>query len=221
VIPGSFRCGGLRPAAPLLIALALTLSFASADAKPRFEFEVSPAYTSFDYDEELDGWDNGGTLSFTAGAHVEFPLSPGLGLQTGLSYARYSNHVEFVRSFAGEFWIRQQYVVVPARLTIRPEASRRWYLGVGPQAGWLATAETEIEYQPPYQDLSATTGQRDGLRKWVLIGAAEGGTEFRAGARQIRLGLRYTRSVTPVIVNGRWFSDWAVQSIEGVVGLVW
>lgn len=216
---------------PRIIARAATvacfvLAAPTAGAALRVEIEAAPTYAWLlrNYDHDLSKLY--GRPSFAVGTHVEFRPSPRVGLQTGLRFERFGDRLKVSDpAFFGPWQNRltASYVLVPARLTVRPAASR-WYVALGPEAGWLAAARGEREFSFPapfYLQSGSFYDARSSLRRWTLVGSAEGGVDLDIGPQKVRVGLRFSRGLTPSNPGGSWVSNWHIQSLEGVLGLVW
>lgn len=191
-----------------------------ADAQSlRPGFEINGSFSTLVYDEPLDGWNPGGSLSFGMRAFAEVPLSPSFHLQSGVRFTKIKNHVEFgptadyPRVREGEFSITQNYISVPVHLGYRVFAGPA-YLIVGPEFGYLLSSESSTDNQRP-ESLTKK------MNRFNLALAGGLGAAFRLNEHRLHVEARLVRGLTGVAKEMKdlsWAIDWTTREFGIAVG---
>jgi outer membrane protein with beta-barrel domain len=217
----------------VMLTLLLPGATSPAFARLRPGIEAGLDVSSLHYDENFPfvPWDKEWRTSFTGGATLEIMQHGRFTLVSGLRYVQQGNRVKFdtgpdpLFQLVGEFRIVQNYLAVPALVELRLLGSRRLFVSLGPEIGFLLSGrliveETEIsggrrdestEYRNIRDDLDPTDVTLD----------AGTGFEFPMENHVGVVQIRYTHGLTGVAKKDQWFSDWKTRGVEVIAGVRW
>lgn len=150
---------------------------------------------------------------------------------TGARYVRYSNRVHYDTGpepygRAGRYRTDQDYVSVPVLLALRPLSSRRLFLTVGPEVGFLLSGRLYVQETRTYfgnEDLPWDVNIRDELKDVNLLLDAGIGLELPVGNHVAVTSVRYAHGIVGVakVVDWPSYSDRRTQAVEGLIGFRW
>jgi hypothetical protein len=219
-------CSFLLLSAILLLGVACT---SQAHAGPRFGLEVGVNTSSLLYKSSdqfpFTYWDQGWRTSFTGGATLEISFSERFSLQTGLRYVEQGSAYKFdfdpiFPGLVGEGRVVQQYISVPALMALRPTASRRFFVAVGPELAFLTSARTVIESAILAGGETSSEIAKN-MESMNLTLDAAAGYEFPLQQHTGVVSVRYTHGLVGAAKEDDWASDWRTQGIEGLLGMRW
>ncbi len=211
--------------------LICTLSARSARAQVRVGIQAGVNLSRFQYENQFPYWDQQWGESFAGGVEVELPFHPRWSLMTGARYVRYSNRVQYDTGpwpygHAGQYRTDQDYASVPVLLAFRPLSSRRLFLTLGPEVGFLISGRLYVqETRTSFgnEELPWDVNIRDELKDVNLSLDAGFGLEFPLGSHVAVTSVRYTHGIVSVAKKLDWpsYSDRATQGVEGLMGFRW
>jgi hypothetical protein len=210
----------------------LFLGSASMCEGLRFGAEGGLNYGFHDFDEEKSILDESRMVAFTLGATLEIPLVDSRSVVTGLRYIRQGHDIGFDTGAddpSGRHWgdveITQDYLSIPALIKVRISDEQRFFVKVGPEVAFLlsANADGQESKQTEFVKIMRHDNEdiSDGLRSAVFHVDIGGGVEFPLGRYLASAEVRYSYGVSETAKAGKFFSNWHMNGIQLLFGMVW
>jgi len=195
-----------------LYVLALLLISTAAYSQPNFGLRNGVAVTNFDIKGALPDFDHG-TLSYTAGAFVDLPISKLLFIQPEVNYVRKGRSQETTElntNVETDYLIH--YLQVPVLLQCRDDEMQNghgyiFYLNAGPYAAFTLADQTKPTLvSMPNESKKTDWGATFGL-----------GVQTPIFGEDIRFDLRYDMGLSKIANQP---DDYRTQAISLTVGIV-
>lgn len=200
-----------------LLGVVVALAPSPVQADVRFGADVGPSIVWTAYDEKLPEWETGNRIDVSGGVTALIGVADRFGIVTGLRYSGLGTHID-VTTIEGDGQVEthQHYLVVPAWLRYDTPGENGIFLQAGAEVGYLLSASisTELPFQPELDE--EVTGDLE--RTNVSLGGGFG-VRQPLGDRSLEFTLRYSRGLTGVAKEERWFSDWKTRELHLSLGV--
>lgn len=178
--------------------------------------EGGVGYSAYDYSNPVDIWDVGGDVSFNSMIFGLMSLNPQISIQSGLRYSRLGNHVDIIGDEnTGHFKVKLNYLSLPLRVRYT-FAEVPIYLTVGPEPGYLLSAESLIT-TGNVTNSDIITGDLNRFDLALYVGS---GVLFKVGGNQLFIQAGFERGITGVAESENWASNWFVNEVSLIAGVI-
>jgi hypothetical protein len=229
-------------AASLVILSCSLVTGAHARVRLGFEAGLNQAKATWAIDPNILDLDTDYRPAWSAGLALDVPLAPQLSIGAGLRYIEYGEQaeVDIVSIAGGAHYERHwtwRYVAIPVHLRFRPAFARGFFVGAGPEVGYLLTMRHEesvtvwgipVTAGRPAAGPAATifedvgtffSDPRGAYRPWNLALSGGVGYEFPFVGHKGIVEARYAHGLLDIARSDRLESQ--TRGFEALVGFLW